>query len=178
MNTIEIFAAVRNDEQFKAAAMSGVKTIFYLSPNIKSLQKHADAAHKFNKKLFIHLDMAEGIGKDKFGVEFAAQCGVDGIISTRSNIIKMAKEQALITVQRFFAVDSQAVHASIDTAKNTKPDMIEIMPGIAENAIRSIARSLDIPIIAGGLVGSIGEAERAIKSGAVAVSTGCAELWL
>lgn len=177
MNNIEIFAAIRNDEQFKSAVMSGVKAIFHLAPNIKSLKNHADTAHKFDKKLFIHMDMAEGIGKDKYGVEFAAQNGVDGIISTRSNIIKMAKEQGLLTVQRFFAVDSQAVNSAIDTAKGTKPDMIEIMPGIAEKAIKAIAQRLEIPIIAGGLVENTDEAERSIKNGAVAVSTGSIQLW-
>lgn len=174
---MDIFAATRNSEQFKAAVTSEVKTVFHLAPNIKSLKKYTEAAHKFNKKLFIHMDMAEGIGKDKYGVGFAAENGIDGIISTRSNIIKIAKEQGLLTVQRFFAVDSQAVHAAIDTAKNTKPDMIEIMPGIAYNAIKSISQSLDVPIIAGGLVGTADEAQKAIISGAVAVSTGNTVLW-
>lgn len=177
MSDIAIFAAIRNDEQFRKAVLSNVTVIFHLSPNIKSLKKCAESAHKFNKKLFIHLDMAEGIGKDKYGIEFAAENGIDGIISTRSNIIKIAKEQGLLTVQRFFAVDSQAVHSAIDTAKNTKPDMIEIMPGIAEKVIISISESVDIPIIAGGLVDNTTEAENAIKSGAVAVSTACAKLW-
>ena len=84
--------------------------------------------HSAGKKAFIHVDFAEGIGKDRFGLEFLSKQGADGVLTTRTNIIKAAKEFNLITVQRFFMIDSHSVGTSIESIKISKPDIIEIMP--------------------------------------------------
>jgi glycerol uptake operon antiterminator len=84
---MKIIAASRNKDEFLSALNSDVDIIFMLTPNIADINNQAKAAHELGKKLFIHLDLAEGIGKDEYGIRFAKQQGVDGIISTRSNII-------------------------------------------------------------------------------------------
>ncbi len=123
------------------------------------------------------MGMAEGIAKDKFGVEFVYNLGVDGIISTRSNIIKIANRYDLATVQRFFVIDTHSVDTTVDTANNTMPDMIEIMPGIATKVINKIKNQFLLPIIAGGLIDTETEFNTAIEIGAYAVSTGNKDLW-
>ena len=55
--------------------------------------------------------------------------------------------------------------------------MIEIMPGIAYKAIKSLRSTLSLPIIAGGLIDTVEEIENATSSGAAAISTGKMELW-
>ncbi len=173
----KIIAAVSNTETLKLASGSSAEKIFYLAPNINTLAGVADALHRKNKKLYIHMDMAEGLGKDKFGIKFVKDLGVDGIISTRANIIKSAKDVGLFTVQRFFAIDAHSIETIVETAKNTKPDMIEIMPGIATKVISKIKNKVNIPIIAGGLIETAEEISVAIYSGASAVSTSKCELW-
>lgn len=177
MNTVNVYAAVHTKEQLESALNSDVSSIFHLEPNIKTLSETVKAVHKKGKRLFIHMDLAEGIGKDKYGVEYVKELSVDGIISTRASIIRYAKENELFTVQRFFIVDSQAVATTVESVKNSKPDMIEVMPGIAVKAIERLRTQVMVPIIAGGLIETEEEISEAIKSGAVAVSTGKAELW-
>lgn len=172
-----IIAAVRSDEDFKRALETGVDIIFDLKPDLITLKAKTDAAHSANKKLFIHIDLATGIGKDKSGLQYAKNCGCDGIISTRVNIIKMAREIGMFTVQRFFIVDSHFMDTTVEALKSSKPDMIELMPGIAQKAIKSLKAILTVPIIAGGLIDCEEEVENAIAAGASAVSTGKAELW-
>ena len=87
-----IIAAVRNDSELELALKADVWVIFDLSPNLLTLAKKAEMVHSAGKKIFIHIDLAEGIGKDKCGIDFVRRCKVDGIISTRSNIIKLARE--------------------------------------------------------------------------------------
>ena len=82
-----IIAAVRNERDMEKALQSGVGMIFYLSPNILTMDETVDAVHEAGKKIFLHMDLAEGIGKDKSGIEYVKQKGVDGIISTRVSII-------------------------------------------------------------------------------------------
>ncbi len=82
-----------------------------------------------------------------------------------------------MTVQRFFIIDSHSTDTTIETAKNTKPDMIEIMPGIATKVISKLKETITVPIIAGGLIETKAEVETAVKCGATAVSTSNVKLW-
>ena len=177
MTKKQIIAAVRNDEDFAVALESKVGIIFHLAPNIETVTPMTELAHKAGKKLFIHLDLAEGIGKDEAGIKFAKKQGVDGIISTRSGIVKMAKNAGVFTVQRFFIVDSQSVETTVQSVKSSKADMIEVMPGTVYKIIAGIKEKTGVPVVAGGLIETVEEAENAIKNGAAAVSTGKKELW-
>ncbi|MBQ4544566.1 MAG: glycerol-3-phosphate responsive antiterminator [Oscillospiraceae bacterium] len=177
MNKLKIIAAVRNNKELQIASNSKVANIFMLSPNISDIKRQTELVHSEGKKIFIHLDMAEGIGKDEYGIRFAKEQGVDGIISTRTNIIKMAKKEGLFTVQRFFLIDSQSVATTIETAKTSKADMIEIMPGTLSKIIKKLKEELKVPIVAGGLIETEEEINDVISCGAAAISTGKQGFW-
>ena len=172
-----IIAAVRDKESLLAACDSPCKVIFLLSADLLSLAELTKTVHEKGKSLFLHMDLADGIGKDAVGIQFVKQCGVEGIISTRSSLIKLAKEAEITCVQRFFMVDSHSVNTALTSVHTSRPDMIEIMPGTQCKVTERIATATDIPIIAGGLIESIEEIKSVIKSGASAVSTGKRELW-
>ena len=172
-----VIAAVRTEAEFLKAINSQVSTVFMLAPNIDNIEKQAGMAHKANKTFFIHIDLAEGIGKDEYGIKFAKACGVDGIISTRTALIKHAKAQGLLAIQRFFVLDSHSVETIVESAKTSKADMIELMPGTVTKVIEKIKTILDTPIVAGGLIETKEEIAEAYNSGAVAVSTGRESLW-
>lgn len=172
-----IIPAVRNNNEFDEALNSKSPMIFDLNSSILNLEEKIKKAHQKNKKLFIHIDLAEGIGKDKEGIQYLKNLGVDGIISTRSNIIKYAREIRLSTIQRFFLLDSQSVNSIMDTAKVSKPDMIEIMPGVIYKIICNLKKELNIPIITGGLIETQDEIDQILKSGAFAISTSKKTFW-
>lgn len=172
----KVIAAVRTREELLQAAFSDVKIVFHLSPNILTLEEDIKILHNAGKKFFLHMDLADGIGRDRSGIEYIRQLGVDGIISTRTSIIKYARELGVFTVQRFFIVDSQSIYTTIETLKSSKAQMIEVMPGMGKT-IKRLKASVDVPIIAGGLIETQEEALEILKSGASAVSTGKALLW-
>lgn len=172
-----IAAAIRTEKDFSTALRSDVDMIFLLHSNIMTVNQYIKEIHSAGKKAFIHVDFAEGIGKDRYGLEFLAKQGVDGILTTRTNIVKAAKEYGLITVQRFFIVDSHSLGTSVESIKISKPDIIEIMPGVVTKKIKEFADKANVPIIAGGLVETVEEVRAALEAGATVVSTGEAELW-
>ena len=172
-----VIAAVRTDEELELAIDSSVKVIFDLNPDLITIAKKVKKVHQADKKLFIHMDLATGIGKDESGIKFAKAIGVDGIISTRVNIIRLAREHEIFSVQRFFAVDSRSIDTTAAAIKSSKPDMVEIMPGLLFKVIKNLCTRIDTPIIAGGLIDSDDEVKGAIESGAAAVSTGKFSLW-
>jgi glycerol uptake operon antiterminator len=147
-----IIAAVKSESDFSAALLSGVEAIFMLSSDILTVQCHADKAHECGKKLFVHMDFVEGLSKDASGVRYIATKNIDGLISTRSNVISVAAELGITSVQRFFVIDSRSVDTALESLRSSKADMIEIMPGIAYKAIERINARVSIPIIAGGLI--------------------------
>lgn len=172
-----IAAAIRTEKDFSTALKSDVDMVFLLHSNIMTVNQCVKEIHSSGKKAFIHVDFAEGLGKDRFGLEFLAKQGVDGVLTTRTNIVKAAKEFNLITVQRFFVVDSHSVGTSLESIRISKPDLVEIMPGIITKKIREFSSKIEVPIIAGGIIETEEEVRAALAAGATVVSTGEAELW-
>ena len=172
-----IMAATRSDEDFLRAVAGVPEVIFDLDPDLMNISAKVKRAHEAGKKYLLHIDLAKGLGKDESGIRFLKRISVDGIISTKVGVIKLAREQGILSVQRFFIVDSQSVNTTLEGIKASKPDMIEIMPGIATKAITRLSRHVSVPIIAGGLLDEKKEIFAALGAGAAAVSTGAAELW-
>ena len=170
-----IIASVHKDE-FDKALISPVEVVFYMDANLLNIEQHVKSAHEAKKHILIHIDLAEGIGKDKAGIQYLASIGADGIISTRTNLIKFAKECGLVTVQRFFAIDFQGIESISSTLVNSEPDLMEIMPGVVGKVIKHFANG-KIPLITGGLIECKTEVLSALDQGAFAVSTGQEKLW-
>ena len=170
-----VIAAVQ-DNKYQAALESPVDIIFCLEPHLLTIRERTAQAHAAGKLIFVHLAMAVGIGQDKEGMKYLADCGVDGIISTKGHVIRTAKELGFLTVQRFFALDSQGMGIIQDTLKNNPPHLMEIMPGVIPKAVKRFANG-SVPVIAGGLIETRQEVTAALSAGALAVSTGCKELW-
>lgn len=172
-----IAAAIRTDRDFSSALKADLDMVFLLHSNIMTINQCIKEIHSAGKKAFIHIDFSEGLGKDRYGLEFISKQGADGILTTRTNIVKMAKEFGLITVQRFFIVDSHSLGTSLESIRISKPDIIEIMPGVVTKKINTFAQEVDLPIIAGGIIETEDEVRAALAAGAKVVSTGERDLW-
>lgn len=170
-----VIAAVR-ESNFEAALQSPAEVLFCLESHLLTVQARIRQAHDAGKVIFIHVDLAEGIGKDKEGLQYLASCGADGILSTRGQLIKAAKDLGILAIQRFFALDSQGLTSAEEMLRNTTPHMMEILPGVIPKVIASYAAG-PIPVIASGLIETKQEITAALSKGAIAVSTGKKELW-
>lgn len=178
INALEVspvIAAVRDDGWDKAIA-SPAEVIFYLKANLMTVKEKVAEAVANGKTVFVHIDLADGIGKDKTGIDFLAECGVHGIISTRNQLISIAKEKGLLTVQRFFALDSQGIESIRDVSSASAATALEIMPGVVPKIIEKFAEKGAL-VIAGGLIETKDEVMTALNAGAAAVSTGKNNLW-
>ena len=163
-------------EVWDEAIESPAEVLFCLKAKLSDIAENTKKAHSRGKKVFVHIDLAEGIGKDKEGIMFLKQCSVDGIISTKGQPLRIAKDFGLYTVQRFFALDSKGLDVIHDMAVSAMPDMIELMPGVIGKVIKHFSGG-QFPVIAGGLIETKQEVTDALKNGAIAVSTGKKELW-
>ncbi|WAM36415.1 glycerol-3-phosphate responsive antiterminator [Caldicellulosiruptor acetigenus] len=173
-----IIAAIRDLEKIDDLQQKPVKWVFLLKGDILSIKYIVSYLKKMQKKVFIHIDLMEGIGKDEIGVKFIAQeVKADGIITTKSNLVTIAKREGLFTIQRIFIVDSQAKETAEKAIKGVNPDAVEILPGVIAKVTEKICSSVNYPVIVGGLVEEEDEVLEALRRGAVGVSTSAEKLW-
>jgi glycerol uptake operon antiterminator len=173
-----IIAAVQNVADLEIAINSNVATIFLLCADIFNAKSLVDRIKNAGKSALIHIDFLEGIGKDAKAIDYIIHAiQPDGVISTKSSHIKIAKEKGMFTIQRFFLIDNKSFEMTIRSVKTMQPDMIEIMPGVMPGIIQRITEQLTIPVIAGGLIRSKQDIMDALKAGALGASTGKKDLW-
>ena len=103
--------------------------------------------------------------------------GAEGIISTRGALIKRAKQIGLAAVQRGFMLDSRSLNSFEQQIAQSKPDFVEILPGLLPKVIASLKERIDIPIIAGGFIHEKEDVIAALQAGALAVSASSPKIW-
>ena len=173
-----VIAAVRNNEELEKAENSRVKIVFVLYGTILTLPEMCRKLHEAQKLVFVHADMIEGLRGDLAGVEFIkTTASPTGIVSTRANIIKFAKQLHMQTILRVFLLDSLSLQTGVKNILETSPDAVEIMPGIACRYINEVERKINAPVIAGGLIVDKEQVIESLSSGALAISTSKEELW-
>jgi len=174
-----IIASIRNDLDFKYALNSKATALFILYGDIFNLPQIMEECKKHNKLVFLHTDLIKGIGRDREGVIYLARKELcNGIVTTKNNLINIAKKQGLFAIQRLFLLDSAALKTGEQILKHNQPDAVEILPGIAAPYfIEHVYKELLCPVIAGGLISDKSEIEELLQKGVLAVSTSKKELW-
>ena len=174
-----IIASIRNDADLDSALNTQVAALFILYGDIFNLPQIMKEAKNHNKLVFLHMDLIKGIGRDREGVIYLAKKELcNGIVTTKNNLINIAKKEGLITIQRLFLLDSAALKTGEQILKHNQPDAVEILPGIAAPYfIEHIYKKMLCPVIAGGLISDKSEIEKLFQRGVLAVSTSRKELW-
>ena len=173
-----VIAAARTKEDVTAAAASPAAAVFLLGGSIMTLPDMVSVLRRANKYVFVHLDLCEGLGRDSAAVDWcAAMLRPDGLISTRSQLLKRAGELNLMTIQRLFLVDSSSLTGGMKHIMTNPPDLIEVLPGLVPKAITLLRETLGLPVIAGGMVTEDRDVEQALSAGALAVSSSRRTLW-
>ena len=171
-----VIAAVKSEENLKKALSSECAIIFVLYGTILNLGEVINEAKSGGRIVFVHADLIEGLTGKEISADFIAQnTRADGVISTRNNIIRRAKELHLLAIQRFFLLDSLAFSNLLKQAN--EPDVIDILPGTMPSVISRLCRQVRRPVIASGLLTEKNDIIAALDSGATAVSTTCTDLW-
>lgn len=174
-----VIAAVKDMEQLEdCLKLDNIQVVFLLFGDLCSIADIVARAKEGGKIVMIHTDLVTGLSSSKeIVVDFLrANTQADGIISTKPNFIKRARELKMFTVLRLFVIDSMAL-AGIDKLEAVRPDFIEVLPGVMPKTIRRIAQTTRIPLLAGGLIKDKEDVVAALSAGAMAVSATSREVW-
>lgn len=172
-----IIAAIKDVNDVDLALSTDVGVIFMLCGSILDIKDITERVKAKNKKIFVHIDLINGLGRDDDAIKFLKMSGVDGVITTKPSLIKIIKNEGLIAIQRLFMLDSRSLETGIKSILEDKPHAVEIMPGLACKVIERIHNYVNIPIIAGGLMLDKCDIINALSCGAVGISTSAKKLW-
>ena len=146
--------------------------------NVCSVSGLVERIKSDHKLVMVHIDLIDGLSSKDVAVAFLRQnTQADGVISTKPAIVKAAKEQGLLAIQRFFLIDSLAMANFQKYTEVQAADAIEILPATMPKVIRKITTACRLPIIAGGLISDKEDILLALQNGAAAVSSTNQEVW-
>lgn len=173
-----IIASINKVDNLDIALDSSCQVIALLTGNIFNLKEISSRIHKENKILLIYIDKIDGFSKDTWGLEYIVKnIPLDGIITSRENLVKLSKDMGVFTIKRSFIPDSNSLEEVLSLIKNNRPHALEILPGIMPKVIERIVEDTKIPLIAGGLVSDSKDVESSLKAGAIAISTCNKDIW-
>ena len=176
MQDAPVIAAVKHDEGLVRALASDCTVVFLLYGTILNISELVRRTKAAGKLAFIHIDLIEGMSARDISAEYIASLTeADGVISTHSNLIRRARELGLLTIQRFFMLDSLSFSNVLRQSSNA--DAVDVLPGAIPSVIRHLVREVRQPVIASGLLLDKSDVVAALSAGAVAGSTTSEGLW-
>lgn len=178
INKNSIIAAINNLDKLDAALDSPCEIIFILTGNIFNLKEISHRVRAKNKGLYILIDSIDGFSKDTWGLEYIVKnIYPDGIITAKSNLVKLSKDMGVFTIQRLYIYDSNSLENAIASIKKIRPNIIEILPGIMPKIIESFIMETKISVIASGLITDKTDLDSSMSAGASAIATSNKDVW-
>ncbi len=178
MQDLGAILAEKDDKGLERALLTDCRIIFLLYGNVCSVSGLVERIKSDHKLVMVHIDLIDGLSSKDVAVAFLRQnTQADGVISTKPAIVKAAKEQGLLAIQRFFLIDSLAMANFQKYTEVQAADAIEILPATMPKVIRKITTACRLPIIAGGLISDKEDILLALQNGAAAVSSTNQEVW-
>ena len=173
-----VIAAVKDDAGLEQSLKGDSDVIFLLYGDVLHISTMVERVRKAGKAIFVHVDLVDGLAAREAAVDFLASAThADGILTTKPQLIRRARQQGLIAIQRCFLLDSMALKNTEKHLSQDKPDLVEILPGLMPKIIRRLSHSAPCPVIAGGLISDKEDVLCALSAGAVAVSSTSPAVW-
>jgi glycerol uptake operon antiterminator len=173
-----IAAALKTPESVQEALASDARLLFVLKGDGFHLAPLVKQAHQLAKGVIVHIDLVDGIGKDHAGVVYLRRLGVDGIITSRSQLVTASRSEGLVTIQRLLLLDDSALDNGLRTILRAAPDIVEVLPGILfPQFADTLQRAIKHPLIAGGFIRTPQDVARIRSAGAMLCSSSTKTLW-
>jgi glycerol uptake operon antiterminator len=173
-----VAAAIKSNEDIQVALDSDALLLFILKGDAFLLAPFVAQARERGKRLVVHVDLVSGVGKDRIGIQYLHDIGVDAIITSRSQLVSAGKAEGLITIQRLLLLDDSALETGVRTIARAAPDIVEVLPGIIFPEMAPTLRQLlPGPFIAGGFIRTTTDVARIQAAGALLSSSSTYELW-
>lgn len=172
-----IIMAIYGIEQLKTALSSKAEVCIIANIDLIKLQPVIELLSKAGKYVIVNIDSCNGLSQDKGGIDYVAETGAMGLLSTRLQTVQRAKKCGLITMQKIFVTDRSTWLRSLKAVEQSEPDYVQLMPAQMLPLLPQADRNVLPPIVASGFVCNEEHARTALLHGAIAVSSSDSALW-
>ncbi len=172
-----VIMAIYGIEQLKMALASRALVCIIANIDLIKLQPVIMLLEKADKYVIVNIDSCSGLSQDKGGIDYIAETGAMGLLSTRLQTIQRAKKSGLLTMQKIFVTDRSTWLRSLNALEQSEPDYVQLMPAPMLPLLAKEDRLRLPPIVASGFVGNEDQIRTALAHGATAVSSSDSVLW-
>ncbi len=177
MENHPVIPAIKNKDGLKAVINTDAKIVFLLYGDVLNIVDIVKQIHESGKMVFVNVDLLEGFTNKKVVLQYIKQnTPAVGILSSKANMLKAAREMGFYTIHRLFIIDSFSFNNVFRQIEISKPDYLEILPGWPK-LITWVMEKTSIPIISGGLICFKEDIIAALGAGAVATCSTNPEVW-
>jgi len=163
------------------AALAGASIVFLQGGELADLPRLLASLENgplAGVPVMLHVDLLAGLANDEAGLRYIAGLKrISGVITVRHHLVSTARRLGLASIVRLFLHDSRAVDRGLAVVEKSKPDAIEMLPGIAVCELADQFRGIPIPRIAGGLIRTPQLVRKILDTGCQAISTSNPSLW-
>lgn len=172
-----VIMAIYGIEQLKTALSSTAEVCIIANIDLIKLQPVIELLSKAGKYVIVNIDSCNGLSQDKGGIDYVAETGAMGLLSTRLQTVQRAKKCGLLTMQKIFVTDRSTWLRSLKAVEQSEPDYVQLMPAQMLPLLPQADRNVLPPIVASGFVCNEEHARTALLHGAIAVSSSDSALW-
>jgi glycerol uptake operon antiterminator len=170
-------AAITSEARVDEALASTVAIVFVLRANGLELKPLVARVHAAGKLVAVHLDLIDGIRADRAGVAWLARAGVDAVISSHGQLMPAIQREGLIAIHRLLLVRRKLLDAAVAAVSRSGADFVEVLPGVILPEVAPLLPDLGVPLLAGGFIRTVAEAQAVLAAGALGVTTSSEALW-
>lgn len=175
-----MIAAIKEPKALEKAIKykQNLSAVILMTGNILTVHQYVKLLHDEGLPVILHVEKVGGLQLDQYGIDFLYNIVKPfAIVTTKSNVIKKAKQKKMFVIQRVFLIDTEVYCQLEQSVNDSAADIIEIMPCRAPDFIKKLSLVTDKPLLTGGLLNTEKDAIEALQNGAAAVTTSNTELW-
>lgn len=173
-----IIAAIKDDTGLEKCISSESRVVFILYGDVLTISDIVAKVKASGKIAMVHVDLISGLSSKEIVVDFLKNfTQADGIITTKPNLVKHAKELGLYTILRFFLIDSMAFEHIEHQVKQVRPDVIEVLPALMPKIVSKVCKIAHTPVIAGGLISDKEDVMSILDTGVISISSTNQKVW-
>jgi glycerol uptake operon antiterminator len=173
-----IVAALQSGDLIDAVARSRAQSVFVRCGDIRSIRSIVRELLRAGKRVYVQMELVKGLANDQEAVGYLSdEVRPHGIVTTKGFMIRAIRSAGLAAVHHVFLMDFHSLHQGIKNVKTTKPDAVEIMPGLMPRVVREFRDAVSVPLVVGGMIRYESEILAILEAGADAAICGTPELW-
>ena len=173
-----VIASIKDDSDLRSVLHVNCPVVFVLFGSIMTIPSIVETLKSAGRTVFVDVDLVDGFSNKPVVIDFLKEhTRADGVLSSKSIMVKTAKAAGFLAIHRLFIVDSFSYNNVPKQVRLSDADAIEIMPGCIPRVISWIRQDTNLPVVAGGLVCVKQDVMSALSAGAIAIASSNHDVW-